>query len=155
MFIVVHQTIAFSNRSGFDQRSISDVYREQILHLIVELHIGFLRYPIVGDGCDLEVDNLWSGTTLMDVPIVWVKVPQGRHLLRRQLQAIVPTTCRPLLVLSHLVDHETQRGDDHGGRGRGVQAVSDAISRTGVGVDVAPSGGDGSWLRVSLSGRQR
>lgn len=155
MVVVVHQTIVFCSRSGFDRRSISEVYREQILHLIVELRIGFLLYPIVGDGCDLGVDSLRSGTTLVDVPIVWVKVPQGRHLLRRQLQPIVPTPCRPLLVLSHLINHETQRGDDHGGRGRGVQAVADAIPRTGVSVDVAPSGSDGSWLRVSLGGRQR
>ena len=78
----------------------------------------------------------------MDVPIVRVQMSKGSHLIGRHLQSVVPVPIRTLLVLPHLVEHKTQRSDDHGSRGRSVQTVADPISRTSISVDVAPSGSD-------------
>lgn len=110
------------------------------LHLLMNYSLD--SFLAVDAGSSSQANSLHSRATLVDVPIVRMKMAQDSHLLGRRLQSVVASPCRALLVLSHLVNHKTQRSNDHGSGSRGVQAVADAIPRARVGVDITPSGSD-------------
>lgn len=92
----------------------------------------------------------------MDEAEFWMKTAESCHFFRGSLQAVIALTVCTLLILSLLIHDKAQRRKDDCGRSGGVQAVANAITCAGIGVDITPCSGNRTWtmsqfkLQVSM-----